>query len=164
MRGIVSNTFSRTPSLIVRVVILLSVMLTAGTAQADDGYRAAGGLAVYLGLVPASVVRGHPVGHTEGTMHGGADPGSHQQHLVVAVFDALTGARIENAQVAASIEGLGHVGRQRVELEPMAISGTITYGGFVNFPGNDQYRIQIDITVPGRSEPVTVEFASEHSK
>jgi hypothetical protein len=164
MRGIVSNTFSRTPSLIVRVAILLSVMLTAGTAQADDGYRAAGGLAVYFGVVPASVVRGHPPGHTEGTMHGGAEQGSHQKHLVVAVFDAATGARIENAQVVASIEGLGHVGRQRVELEPMAIAGTITYGGFVNFPGNDQYRIQVDITVPGRSGPVTVEFAIEHSR
>lgn len=97
-------------------------------------------------------------------MHGDAERGSHQQHLVVAVFDAVTGARIENAQVVASIEGLGHVGRQRVELEPMAIAGTITYGGFIKLPGNDQYRIQVDIRIPGRSEPVTVQFVSEHSR
>lgn len=164
MRDTVSDILSRTLSLIARLTVLLSFILVAGAAQADDGYQAAGGLAVYLGVVPASVVRGHPLGHTEGTMHGGADPGSHEQHLVVAVFDAVTGARIENAQVAASIEGLGHVGRQRVELEPMAIAGTITYGGFIKLPGNDQYRIQVDITVPGRSGSVTLEFASEHSK
>lgn len=164
MRNTVSDISSRTPFLIARVAVLLSFILVAGAAQADDGYQAAGGLAVYLGVVPASVVRGHPLGHTEGTMHGGADPGSHEQHLVVAVFDAVTGARIENAQVAASIEGLGHVGRQRVELEPMAIAGTITYGGFIKLPGNDQYQIQVDITVPGRSGSVTLEFASEHFK
>lgn len=164
MCGTVLDTFSRTPSLIARVALLVSFMLAAGPAWADDEYQSAGGLAVYFGVVPASVVRGHPPGHTEGTMHGGAEQGSHQKHLVVAVFDAATGARIENAQVVASIEGFGHVGRQRVELEPMAIAGTITYGGFVNFPGNDQYRIQVDITVPGRSGPVTVEFASDHSR
>jgi hypothetical protein len=164
MRDTVSDILSRTLSFIARLTVLLSFMLVAGAAQADDGYQAAGGLAVYLGVVPASVVQGHPLGHTEGKMHGGAERGSHQQHLVVAVFDAVTGARIENAQVAASIEGLGHVGRQRVELEPMAIAGTITYGGFIKLPGNDQYRIQVDITVPGRSGSVTLEFASEHSK
>lgn len=164
MRDTVSDILSRTRFLIARVAVLLWVMLAAGTAQADDGYQAAGGLAVYFGVVPASVVRGHPLGHTEAKMHGDAERGSHQQHLVVAVFDAVTGARIENAQVVASIEGLGHVGRQRVELEPMAIAGTITYGGFIELPGNDQYRIQVDIRIPGRSEPVTVQFASEHSR
>jgi hypothetical protein len=45
----------------------------------------------------------------------------------------------------ANIEGFGHAGRQRLELEPLSIVGTITYGDFVNLPGNDQYRIQLDM-------------------
>jgi hypothetical protein len=45
----------------------------------------------------------------------------------------------------ANIEGFGHAGRQRLELEPLSIVGTISYGGFVNLPGNDQYRILLDM-------------------
>lgn len=163
MRKILSDSSPFRTSLIAGMALIFSFVLSE-MASADDGYQTAGGLAVYLGTVPASVVRGHPAGHTEAAMHGGAKRGSHQQHLVVAIFDAKTGARIENAKAGARIEGLGHVGGQSVELEPMSIAGTITYGGFVDFPGDDQYRIQLDISVPGRPQAVTVEFTSQHSR
>jgi len=45
----------------------------------------------------------------------------------------------------------------------MAIAGTVTYGGFVNLPGNDRYQIGVEVRVPGRSAPVRVDFAYEHS-
>lgn len=142
--------------------LLLAVLLIVGSALADDGYKKADGLAVYLGIVPASLVRGHPTGHPEQAMHGGAGPARHQQHLVVAVFDDATGTRVENARVSARISGLGHVGQQSLALEPMTIANTVTYGGFVSLPGNDRYEISIHIEVPGRPNPVSVAFSSEH--
>ncbi len=142
--------------------VLITMTFALGPALAVDGYRSAGGLNVYLGIVPAAVVRGHPTVHAESTMHGGAGTARHQQHIVVAVFDAQSGARVENAQVSARIGGLGHVGEQSVRLDPMKIANTITYGGFVTIPGNDRYDVVVDITIPGRSRPVSVTFTSDH--
>lgn len=137
-------------------------MLAATSARADDGYQTVDGLAIYLGIVPASVVRGHPSNHAERTMHGGAGTRRHQQHIIVAVFDAETGKRIENADIEATIAGLGHVGHQRVKLEPMTIANTITYGTFVNLSGNDRYEIAVNIVVQGRSRPASTKFTVEH--
>lgn len=95
-------------------------------------------------------------------MHGGPGTAPHQQHLVVAVFDDQTGARVQNASVSATISGLGHVGQQTIQLEPMKIENTITYGGFVTLSGNDRYAIAVEITVPGRSRPISVTFSSDH--
>jgi len=137
-------------------------VLAASIARADDGYRVVDGLAVYLGILPASVVQGHPSSHAERTMHGGAQTGRHQQHIVIAIFDTETGKRIENANISATVAGLGHVGHQRVKLEPMTIAGTITYGAFVNLGGNDRYEMTVDIVVPGRVRPASAKFAIEH--
>ena len=145
-----------------RAVVVIAMMFAIGTAVADDGYRQADGLSVYLGLMPAAVVRGHRAAHSESTMHGGAGTGRHQQHIVVAVFDAQTAARIENARVLATIGGIGHVGQQTVELDPMRIENTVTYGGFVTLPGNDRYEFAVAIIVPGRSRPVSMTFSSAH--
>jgi len=95
-------------------------------------------------------------------MHGGVDGGRHEYHLVVALFDATTGSRIEDAKVAARISGLGHIGDTRVGLEPMNIAGTITYGAYVFFPGRDRYSIGLEITQSGRDTPVHIEFVYEH--
>jgi len=142
--------------------VLIAMIFALGAALADDGYRSAEGLAVYLGIVPAAVVRGHPTAHAESTMHGGAGTTRHQQHIVVAVFDTQSGTRVENAQVSARIDGLGHVGEQSLQLDAMKIANTITYGGFVALPGNDRYDIEVEITIPGRSRTVSVTFSSDH--
>lgn len=126
----------------------LVVAIAAGTpvSVADENYKEAHGLGVYLGVLPAAIVRGHAETHPEGRMHGGAPEGAHQYHLVVAIFDDKTGKRLENAEVMANVSGLGGVGRQNIKLEPMPIAGTITYGNFVELPGNDRYDIKLDIT------------------
>lgn len=95
-------------------------------------------------------------------MHGGAPRGAHEYHIIIAVFDAATTTRVENAKVAATVSRLGHVGQNRLELEPMAIAGTVTYGGFVDLRGDDRYDIAIDISVPGRDAPVRVDFTYQH--
>jgi len=145
--------------------LLMATLLAAFAphpALADDNYKVVDGLAVYLGVLPAAMVKGHPSGHPEAAMHGGVPRGAHEYHLVIAVFDAATGVRVENAKVTASVSWLGHVGESLLKLEPMAIAGTVTYGGFVNLPGNDRYQIGVEIRVPGRNAPVRVDFAYQH--
>ncbi|WP_445504394.1 hypothetical protein [Microvirga sp. G4-2] len=114
-------------------------------------------LVVYLGVMPAQLIRGHPPSHAEASMHGGA-PSAGDQHIVVAVFDKASGARIENADVTAVVSGLGHVGTTRVRLDPMQIAGTVTYGGFVPMSGNDRYTIAVEIRRPGAGSPEAAQF------
>ena len=73
-----------------------------GMAAEDSSYRKiVDGVAVYIGMVPAELVRGHPPAHPESTMHGGVQVG--ENHLTVAVFDDKSGRRITDAQVTVHI-------------------------------------------------------------
>jgi len=141
---------------------LAAFWFTPASAEENENYKVAQGLGVYLGVLPAAIARGHLESHPEATMHGGPPRGTHEYHIIIAVFEAATGARIENAKVTATVSGLGHVGQNSLELEPMAIAGTVTYGGFVDLPGNDRYDIAVDVSVPGRPAPARVSFTYQH--
>jgi len=133
------------------------------TAAQESEYQTVGGLAVYLGVVPAEIVKGHPREHPEQTMHGGAPLGPHQYHVVVAIFDRASSARISDATVMAEVSGLGLSG-SRQKLETMEIAGTITYGGYVNLPGRDLYTVRFTIERPGAARAVVVDFRYDHRR
>lgn len=138
--------------------------LMFGHAMADDisNFKTIAGISVYIGLIPAEIVKGHPSGHPEAKMHGGRPSGSHAYHLVVALFDEESGDRIENAEVTATVSGVGHVGLATTSLESMLIENTVTFGAFVDLRALERFDIGLTIKVPGRPEPVRVDFASEH--
>ena len=144
-------------------VLLLGIGLSSATtgAAADDYYKSAGGLAVYLGVLPAAMIQGHPRDHPEEAMHGGVPSGRHSYHIVVAVFDAATGQRVEDAMVEARVAEPGLAGVTR-QLKPMLITGTVTYGNYFELSGEGPYRIDLSITRPGSATPAKVEFTYEH--
>lgn len=113
------------------------------------------GVAVYFGMMPAELVRGHPPEHPEGAMHGGVPVG--ENHLIVAVFDDKTGRRIADAQVTARITGDRGLDVQK-RLEPMVIAGTVTYGSYFYMPGAGPYRIDVRIRVPGKAHELRAAF------
>ncbi|WP_262031339.1 hypothetical protein [Microvirga sp. Mcv34] len=133
-------------------------MPAAARAQVLEPFQKVDGLAVYLGVMPGRIVRGHPTGHTETAMHGGSPHDPDTYHLVVALFDATSGARVEDADVSASVSGLGHVGTQRLKLEPMSIAATVTYGGFVQMPPRDRYTIRLEVRRRGAATPAKADF------
>ena len=146
------------------VVLCVSFMPWGRAATAEDAaYKTAGGMAVYLGVVPAEIVKGHPSGHAERAMHGGAPPGRHQYHVIAAVFDAASGARVSNASVTAQVSGVGLSGSTKT-LEPMEIAGTTTYGEFFNFPGRDLYTVRLTIQREGDSRAVVLDFKYDHRR
>jgi hypothetical protein len=112
------------------------------------------GVSIYLGVVPAEIVRGHPKEHPEGAMHGGAPAGGEQYHVMVALFDAKTGQRINDAQVTAKVADV------EKKLEVMNIANAITYGNFFPMSGRGPFRIVVQIRKPG--EPRIVEALFEH--
>jgi len=143
--------------------LLVSLLLAISPAMAAQGgeTKTVGGLTVYLGVVPAEVVKGPGPHSAERPMHGGTPRGAHEHHIVVAIFDSATNARIEDATVTAKISGLGLSGPQKT-LEPMKIANTITYGAYFNLVA-DLYTIRVTVQRPG-AQPVVVDFKYDHRR
>ncbi len=125
---------------------------TTSSAGVVDGVQTSDGLSIYLGVVPAAVVRGHPADHPETQMHGGVPGGSHSMHIVAAVFDKVSGARITRANVVAHILEPGGIQRS-VRLQPMTVAGALTFGGYTSFARGIDYRIGIQVQRPSHMPP-----------
>lgn len=121
----------------------------SAAVHTDGDFRQVGDLAIYLAVVPAAVIRGHPTEHTGRSMHGAVPQGRYVHHLMVALFNARTGARLGEAEVAATVHGIRHTPEARIALEPMTVGGAEAFGGFVTLPARDYYRIEIDVVRAG---------------
>ena len=84
-----------------RKSLLLIACLTlwsTGSLSAEDRYsQSADGMAVYIGILPAEMIREHRVIH-----QGREGITTREQHLIVPVVDEESGQRIEDA-VAATV-------------------------------------------------------------
>jgi hypothetical protein len=145
--------------------LVASVVLAAFApdVHAADYVKTVRGFAIYIGVIPAQIVRGHPRARPEGAMHGGAAKGRDAYHLVVAVFDAASGARIDDAPVSARVgePGLAPVAKR---LEPMPIAGAMSYGNDFAMPDAGPYRIDLRIARPGPGNAVDVTFTHTHPR
>ncbi len=142
-------------------------MLAAGVAAAAgvtpaDQPQTVDGMAIYLGVLPAAMISGHPPQHPEAVMHGGIPRGKHRFHVLVALFDAASGARIAGAQIEAQVAEIGFAGTRR-RLEPMVIAGTESYGGYFRLDGDNPFRVTLEIRRPGDQRVTHAEFEYRHS-
>ena len=145
------------PALLGALCIAFEASGVAVAADTDQS-KTAGGVTVYLGVVPAEIVKGLPASSsTEGPMHGRIPKGPHEYHIVTAVFDAATGSRISDAAVTAEVSG------NKRKLEPMQISGTTTYGGFFDLPGFDIYTVKLEVE-HGVAGPAILQFKYDHRR
>ena len=140
-----------------------SILIDAAMAADTDQSKTAGGLTVYLGVVPVEIVKGPAASaNTERPMHGRIPRGPHEYHVVAAVFDAASGARVSDAVVTAEVSGLGLSGSKK-KLEPMQIAGTTTYGGFFDLPGFDFYAVRLTVE-RGEARPAVLQFKYDHRR
>jgi len=125
-----------------------------GAEAANALQQVVSGVEVYLGVVPAEIVAGHPATHPERQMHGGATGG---YHVMVALFDHASGQRITDAQVSARLGPPSQPGPE-TRLEPMTIAGAPSYGNFLDMTRGGSYRIDFQIRRPGRPEAIPAVF------
>ena len=145
-----------------RLAWLLVLSLFSGAAMANDNLtKVVDGVTIYIGILPAEMIRGHPKEHPEGAMHGGVPRGGEQYHVMVALFDAKTGERINDADVKASVAGVGAKGWP-VTLEPMNIANTITYGNYFNMSGYGPFRIDLQIRRLNATRVIEARFEHKH--
>jgi hypothetical protein len=130
--------------------------LAAAAPAAERDYRQiVDGVAVYFGIVPAQLTRGHPPQRPEGEMHGGAPAG--ENHLVVALFNAQSGQRVAGAEISATITGPDRFKAEK-KLEPMVVAGAASYGNYFSMTGPGPYRIALRIRLPGAHEEIRASF------
>ena len=84
-------------------------------------------------------------------MHNGAPRPTNTYHVVLALFDAASGARIADDDVAMTLSGPGHSGAASLPMDAMAVGGQASYGRYVVLPEPGTYRMTFDVRRPGRS-------------
>lgn len=137
------------------VLALLVASTTLYAATPNRTSLVADGVTIYLGIVPAEIVRSHPSEHPEATMHGGATVGDH--HIMIALFEEKSGKRIENADVSATVTGPKRY-REEKKLEPMLVASAPSYGNYFSphMPGS--YGIALRIRLAGAPRDIHATF------
>lgn len=149
----------RSARLLAAVAVAAGVLGCARDADLPRSEQTVEGVKIYLGIVPAALVQGHST--TPGdpqALHGGTPAGSDSNHVMVALFDAASGARITDARVSASIGG----GSAAKPLEPMEVNGLMTYGNFFALSSPEVRRIHVEILAVGKPAPIEADFAYGH--
>ena len=139
------------------MLILTSFTPTYLLAKDSDLHKSIDGYSVYLGVLPAEMIRGHPKDHTESQMHGGIST-DHRYHLTVALFDSKTGKRITDANIQIQVLSDNESSQWKV-LEKMLIAGMQTYGNYFSMPAGDVYQIKVQIHRPTTTRATTVSFS-----
>jgi hypothetical protein len=144
-------------------IVLLSVLTAAIPAVADSSgnRQTVGNVKIYLGVIPAQIIFGHPPTHPEASMHGGPPVGDDDYHVIVSLFDARNGEPITHAVVRARVSEIGLLGDEK-KLEPMNIAGTLTYGNYFKMEGGGPFRIRLDIRGPGEADQISAVFEHRH--
>lgn len=143
------------------LILIASVLLCASASAETDYSKSVGGYSVYLGVVPAEIVKGHTAAHTEATMHYGAKTTGDSHHVMVSIMDEKTGKQVANATVEGRVGeiGLSVTGKK---LEPMIIAGTTTYGNFFPMSGTGPFQIDVEFRLSGQAQTQSTRFYYTH--
>lgn len=141
----------------ISTALIASILAFASSAALADHYnwvKQTDGLTFRLGITPATYVKDHPellpAGHP-------VVEGTDQFHVLVAVFDSTTGARLKDADVEATIGQLGFGGASK-NMVPWSVNGMLTYCNFFAMsPGNVNV-IDVRVSKSEGEPPITVQF------
>jgi len=147
------------------ITVAIGLLLTgcSDNSKLPRNSQTVDGMTIELGVLPAELVQGHATAPgNPNALHGGIQPYSRSHHIVVALFDAKTGARITDARIRAGVGNRSYNHEPDKALEPMEINGAMTYGNFFSMPGEGLWRIHLEILRAGTPRPVEADFAYEH--
>jgi hypothetical protein len=147
--------------------VIFAVLLTffvapapAWAAEPNWHYESAS-YQVYLGVVPASLIKKSPVlVDGDKTLHKDDNADDSSEHVLVAVFRKTNNERVINATVIARVGVKKLLGGAKVEkpLEKMLTSGVVTYGNYFSMPKQGEYEIAMQIYEPNKDQAETATF------
>ena len=155
---------ARTRTALLAVVAMIALGACGHDRQPPGDSQVFDGMAIYLGVMPAEVVRGHSTAQDDPqALHGGTPENAGSHHVVVALFDAKTRVRITDAHIQADIGDRSYNHGPAKPLVPMQIAGTTTYGNFFPMQGQDVWRIHLTIERPNIAHVTEADFRYEHA-
>ncbi len=157
------NSDRKTTRILLPLLMLAGLSLAKPVLASDiDTHQDSESYRVYLGVVPASLLKKQPqLVDGDKSLHGGIGKRG-SQHLMVAIFRKSDNSRVKDATVIAEVapDKLLKRDKQIRPMEKMVTSGAVTYGNFFRIPNSGDYEIKVDIYEPNRSgaESVTFEY------
>jgi|GEM_PF-5040036 len=127
------------------IFILFGLVLTPGAVLADagKGHRHAGGLSIYMGMIPTELIQEREIPR-EAKMHGGIPQGKNRYHFVVALFNDSTGERITNMKVSAKLSGID-LSTKTKSMERMEVNGMVTFGNYFSIDKKTPFKIRLKL-------------------
>ena len=132
-------------------VLLTSATASANTDIGDPYHQKVDGLDVYIGIAPADAVRRR--GGPDALMHGAYGTVPSEKHVVLAIFDATSGARITDARGTLRV-----VGGKPHPLELMNGDGAVSFGNYLILPDDSSHQVRVEISRPGAAHPTVMTF------
>ena len=132
---------------------------SAATAPARPAgnFKAVGGTEIYLGLLPAEVLRSYPKDSVERTMHGGVPGGAGHYHINVSVVDVASKAPIAGAKVEIKIEDQG-ISSETATLQPITFNNIPSYGNYIKLRRKTPYLFTVKVQKPGSAHAIEAKF------
>ncbi|MCA8204716.1 hypothetical protein LGM71_27120 [Burkholderia sp. AU33545] len=119
------------------------------------------GLTVRFGIVPAEKA---PRAPEEGGVPGDTKAQA-SYHFVVALLDARTGPRIDDAMILARMTSPASKARPKVQIKrspAFTVNGMVTYGNYFDMPWAGRYRIDLSVRRRDGADTVHVRLNYEH--
>ena len=142
-------------------LFVCSLVIFSPTASAGHfgQTQTVGGVVIYLGMVPAALLRKHSDDYPAHEVRK-IPSGKHVHHVMLALFDRPGGVRITDAVVTARVAPLA-LGGPTKPLDPMMVAGVLTYCNYFRISPLDTTEIQAVIRRPGAARPIRARFIVE---
>ena len=142
-------------------LIVCSLVMFSPTASAGHfgQTKTVDGMVIYLGMVPAAVLRQHPSDYPAHEVRK-IPSGKHVHHVMLALFDRPGGKRITDATVTVRVAPLALGGPTR-PLDPMLVAGVLTYCNYFRIGPSDTTVIQAKIRRPDVARVIQARFIIE---
>jgi len=116
------------------------------------------GIDVYLVVMPAEMISGHPKYHPESLMHReNRIENKNQFHITIGVIEAKSGLRLQNLDVSARVISGDYKGPVKT-MENMQMGGEHSFGNYFIIPGLGAYQVEVKIQHRNKSDMLIVTF------
>ncbi len=139
------------------VMGLVMIVAPSSSARQSAMSQLADGVLVYLGVMPTATMLEHKADYPGHFPNERVPTGKNVHHVMLALFDNLSGERITDADVDARISPLRLVGPKK-HFHTMTEAGAPTYCAYFTLSPRDRYVIHVTVSRPQMTELVEAEF------
>jgi cytochrome c5 len=142
------------------VMVVTAPRGSASGAVSGQDFAVVAGTTVYFGVIAGDVIRTHPKEYPPKSY--GTPPSAPAQYYVtVALFDSITGQRIDDALVRARVATATGSGAEKT-LQPITLADSRSYGNYFAMGGSGPFKVIVQVRRPGSTDAIQAQFQYAH--